>query len=62
MNSVPRKQKGLTLVELMVVVAVMAILASVAIPQYRNQTTKARRSDATTALVRAALEMESCRS
>ena len=62
MNSVPRKQKGLALVELMVVVAVMAILASVAIPQYRNQTTKARRSDATTALVRAALEMEPCRS
>ena len=54
-------QKGLTLVELMVSVAVLAILASIAIPQYSKQTTKARRSDATTALVRAALEMESCR-
>lgn len=54
-------QKGLTLVELMVTVAVLAILASIAIPQYSKQTTKARRSDATAALVRAAVEMESCR-
>ncbi len=61
MNGIARRQQGLTLVELMVAVAVLAILASIAIPQYSKQTTKARRSDATAALTRAALEMESCR-
>ena len=61
MRKFSRNQKGMTLVELMVTVAVLAILASVAIPQYTKQTTKARRSDATTALARAAIEMESCR-
>ena len=54
-------QKGLTLIEIMVVIAVLAILSTIAIPLYSNQTTKARRSDATGALSRAALEMESCR-
>ena len=45
-----RKQWGLTLVELMVVVAVMAIIATVAYPLYTNQVQKTRRADAKIAL------------
>lgn len=34
-------QKGYTLVELMVTIAIVAILAAIAIPQYRNYTQRA---------------------
>ena len=44
------RQRGLTLVELMVVVAVMAIVASVAYPLYTAQVQKSRRADAKVAL------------
>ena len=53
-----RRQKGLTLVELMVVVAVMAVLAAIAYPLYTNQTQKARRADAKVALESIALAQE----
>ena len=53
------KQKGVTLIEVMVVVAIVGLLAAVAIPAYNNYVTRSRRSDAFTALetVRAAQEM-----
>jgi type IV pilus assembly protein PilE len=44
-------QRGMTLVELLTVMVVLAVLASVAIPSYRNYLIRANRSDAKSALM-----------
>lgn len=54
-----RSRKGITLIELLIVVAIVAILATVAVPMYSNYMIRARRADCKTALeqLRAAQEM-----
>jgi type IV pilus assembly protein PilE len=52
-------KQGVTLIEIMIVVAIVGMLAAIAIPAYNDYITRSRRSDAFTALetVRAAQEM-----
>lgn len=50
--------KGFTLIEVMIVVAVVAILAAIAYPSYQRQIQKSRRTDAKTALLDLATRQE----
>ena len=51
MNKVLAKPNGFTLIELMIVVAIVAITAAIALPSYQNQIEKTRRGGAKADLI-----------
>jgi len=53
-----RRMRGITLVELMIVLVIVAILTAVAFPNYRNFVTRAKRNEAKAALLKAATNQE----
>ena len=53
-----KQQSGFTLVELMIVVAIMAILASIVIPSYQDYVTKGQLTEGISELADARVKME----
>jgi len=55
-----RKQRGFSLIELMVTVAIVGVLAMIAVPGYTTYVRKTKRADAKVMLTSSAQQLERC--
>lgn len=55
-----RRARGVTLIELMVVVVIIGILVAIGYPSYQRQVEQSRRADGKTTLLTAAQQLERC--
>ena len=60
MNMKKGTQKGFTLIEIMIVVAIIGILASIALPAYGDYVKKGKAAEATSILADLRVKMEQC--
>ncbi len=58
MHALRRRQRGVTLIELMIVVVIVALLAMLGYPSYASYMVRAKRTDGRGALLRYATEQE----
>ncbi len=58
MRNYYRKMRGITLLELMIVVVIVGILAAIAYPNYRDFSDRARRNEAKSLLMEVAVNQE----
>jgi len=55
-----KNQKGLTLIEMVITMAIIGIIAAVAWPEYERHKTKNRRTDGINALMEASQQLQQC--